>query len=124
MALKYDSLHRQCRTLESLFDTKLTSYSRLASIQPSDDVESNGSAARYKDLENELDDLLDKLRETNDQLDSLKNNVDEPLSQSMMRTIQRHRDVFQDYFRESRRAKVLARRISIRRAHADCFLRR
>jgi golgi SNAP receptor complex member 1 len=59
----YDSLHRQCRTLESLFDSKLTSYSRLAStISRNDtDVEANGSAERWKDLQNEVEDLLENV---------------------------------------------------------------
>lgn len=60
----YDSLHRQCRTLESLFDTKLTSYSRLASsiTRSQEDLEASGSAERWKDLEVEVDELLQKVR--------------------------------------------------------------
>ena len=59
----YDSLHRQCRTLESLFDSKLTSYSRLAStISRNDsDIEASGSGERWKDLQNEVQDLLEKV---------------------------------------------------------------
>lgn len=59
----YDSLHRQCRTLESLFDSKLTSYSRLAStISRNDsDIEASGSSERWKDLQNEVQDLLEKV---------------------------------------------------------------
>jgi golgi SNAP receptor complex member 1 len=61
----YDSLHRQCRTLESLFDTKLTAYSRLASTlsnpQPQD-IEASGSSERWKDLEMEAEELLEKVR--------------------------------------------------------------
>lgn len=59
----YDSLHRQCRTLESLFDSKLTAYSRLASTitRNNDDVEASGSGERWKDLENEVDELLQKV---------------------------------------------------------------
>ena len=59
----YDSLHRQCRTLESLFDSKLTAYSRLASTitRNTDDVEASGSGERWKDLENEVDELLQKV---------------------------------------------------------------
>ncbi|TFL03657.1 v-SNARE protein [Pterulicium gracile] len=106
-ALKYDSLHRQCRTLESLFDVKLTSYSRLASVQASDDdIESNGAASRSNDLELELDDLLEKLKEMNEQLGALSNGPDDPLSPSMLRTVQRHYDVYQDYCKETRRAKI------------------
>lgn len=59
----YDSIHRQCRTLESLFDTKLTSYSRLASTisRSQEDVESSGSSARWKDMETEVEELLEKV---------------------------------------------------------------
>jgi len=61
----YDQLHRQCRTLENLFDSKLTSYSQLIHIlsRPGTDVEASGSAERWKDLEDELDDLSDKVWE-------------------------------------------------------------
>ena len=60
----YDSLHRQCRTLESLFDSKLTSYARLASaiVRNQDDVESSGSRERWRDLQSEVEDLLEKVR--------------------------------------------------------------
>ena len=60
----YDSLHRQCRTLEALFDTKLTAYARLASsvTRNQEDLESGGSSERWKDLENEVDELLEKVR--------------------------------------------------------------
>jgi hypothetical protein len=58
----YDQLHRQCRTLENLFDSKLTSYSQLVSTisRPTEDLEAAGSTERWKDLEMELDDLLEK----------------------------------------------------------------
>lgn len=60
----YDQLHRQCRTLENLFDSKLSSYSQLASSisRPGQDIESFGSGERWKDLELELDDLSVKVR--------------------------------------------------------------
>jgi hypothetical protein len=60
----YDRLHRQCRTLENLFDSKLTTYAQLVATvaQPKQDVEASGSSSRWKDLEQELDDLLLKVR--------------------------------------------------------------
>jgi Golgi SNAP receptor complex protein 1 len=59
----YDQLHRQCRTLENLFDAKLTSYSQLVHTlsRPGSDVEASASAERWKDLEAELDDLAVKV---------------------------------------------------------------
>jgi len=105
----YDSLHRQCRTLESLFDSKLTSYARLASAivkDQDDDVESSGSRERWRDLQSEMEDLLEKLKETNDALLALSTNPDSIPSQSVVRAIQRHREVYQDYVREFQRTKA------------------
>lgn len=47
-----------------------------------------------------------QLGEANDQLSTLANDTENPPSQSMLRAIQRHRDVYQDYVRELRRTKV------------------
>lgn len=59
----YDDLRRQCRTLESRLDAKLTSYSRLAAnIGRSDDLEASGSNDRWRDMEEEIDGLLEKVR--------------------------------------------------------------
>ena len=59
----YDSLHRQCRTLESLFDSKLTSYARLAAsisrAGTNDDLEAGQS---WREAESEVEDLLEKVR--------------------------------------------------------------
>jgi len=104
----YESLHRQCRTLESLFDTKLTAYARLASSHSHtrhEDIEASGSPERWKDVELEVEELLEKLEEANEQLETLSQDPVNPPSQSMMRAIQRHRDVYQDYAREFRRTK-------------------
>jgi hypothetical protein len=58
----YEQLHRQCRTLENLLDAKLTSYSQLVSTvgKPTEDVEAGGSSERWKNLEVEVDGLLEK----------------------------------------------------------------
>ncbi|KAG7452248.1 v-SNARE protein [Guyanagaster necrorhizus] len=103
----YEQLHRQCRTLESLFDSKLTSYSQLVSAlsRPNEDVEANGSSERWKDLELEVDDLLEKLEETNEKLGALTNEPD-ILSQSMLRAIQRHRELYQDNVQAVKRTKA------------------
>jgi len=103
----YDQLHRQCRTLENLFYSKLTSYSQLVSTisRHSDDVEASGSSERWMDMEHELDDLLEKLEETNEQLAALANEPD-AVSASMLRTINHHAEIFQDNARELRRTKA------------------
>ncbi|CAA7264833.1 unnamed protein product [Cyclocybe aegerita] len=103
----YDQLHRQCRTLENLFDSKLTSYSQLAASisRPGQDIESSGSTERWKDLEVELDDLAAKLEEINEQLAVLAGTPD-LMSASMLRAIQRHRELHQDNIRELKRTKT------------------
>ncbi|KAL9716438.1 protein transport protein gos1 [Leucoagaricus gongylophorus] len=105
----YDRLHRQCRTLENIFDSKLTTYAHLAATiaQPNQDVEATGSSNRWKDLEQELGDLLTELEDINEQLSMLASNSD-TLSASMLRTIQRHREIFQDSSRELQRTKANA----------------
>ncbi|TFK77436.1 V-snare-domain-containing protein [Pluteus cervinus] len=103
----YDQLHRQCRTLESLFDAKLTTYSQIASTltRRNQDVEANGSSERWRDLEVEVEDLLGKLTEANNQLGKLAENPDK-LSPSMLRAIQRHRELLNDNTRELNRTKA------------------
>jgi len=103
----YDSLHRQCRTLESLFDAKLTSYARLvASLSRTGADHDLEAGPSWRDAESEVGDLLEKLGETNSALDAVAQDTDNPPSQSMLRAIQRHRDVYQDYGREFRRTKA------------------
>jgi len=105
----YDSLHRQCRTLESLFDAKLTSYARLAaSISRAGTAEDHDLEAgpSWREAESEVEELLEKLGETNSALDAVAQDTDNPPSQSMLRAIQRHRDVYQDYGKEFRRTKA------------------
>ncbi|KJA28408.1 hypothetical protein HYPSUDRAFT_82743 [Hypholoma sublateritium FD-334 SS-4] len=103
----YDQLHRQCRTLENLFDSKLTSYSQLVVniSRPGQDIESSGSSERWRDLELELDDLSTKLDEINEQLAELARNPD-LMSSSMLRAVQRHRELQQDNMRELKRTKT------------------
>ena len=60
---KYEVLRRQCRSLESTRDAKLTSYSRLAANAEREDLEASGSSDRWKDLEDELEGLLEKVRQ-------------------------------------------------------------
>jgi hypothetical protein len=64
--MDYDSLRRQARTLEFLLDSKLTAYSRVVTTITTDgvDVESGGSVERWQDLQAEVEDLLEKVGES------------------------------------------------------------
>ena len=48
----------------------------------------------------------EQLGETNAALAAITQDSDNPPSQSMLRAIQRHRDVYQDYGKEFRRTRV------------------
>lgn len=50
--------------------------------------------------------LRSQLGEINDELDTLSNDANNQITQTMLRAIQRHRDVHQDNIREFRRTKV------------------
>lgn len=122
---KLDALRRQCRTLESLLDTKLSSYARLASAASTSNYSDLGST-RWDDIENEVEGLLEKvcnvagvsplvviltalnsqLRDTNNEMTSILDDPDAPPSQSTLHAVQRHRDILQDYLRDFAQTRV------------------
>jgi len=126
----YDSLRRQARTLESVLDAKMAAYSRLGTglgEHDASDLEA-GAHDRWSNLEAEVEGLIEKVRvnlrckllmtcsffiywhifqltETVEELSTLLNNSASPPTQSMLHTIQRHRDVLADYKADFRRTK-------------------
>jgi len=81
-------------------------YSRIASsITLGHDLEAGGNFDRRVDLEHELEDLLEKLKETHEEMVAILNDPVVPPSQSVLHTVQRHRDALQDYTRDFHRAK-------------------
>ncbi|KAG8933451.1 hypothetical protein FRC02_011829 [Tulasnella sp. 418] len=105
---KYDALRRQSRTLESLVEAKLSAYSRLASeVTRSNDLESGSSSAeRLRDLESEVDGLLEKLRETHKEMAEQVDKPQAPPTQSVLHALQRHKELIQDYGRDFSRTKT------------------
>lgn len=69
------------------------------------DVEAGGSAERWRDLEVEAGQLLEKLEVANRQLGTLTETPDK-LSPSMLRAIQRHVELLQDNRRDLARTKA------------------
>ncbi|CAE6360241.1 unnamed protein product [Rhizoctonia solani] len=107
----YESLRRQCRTLEALVNDKLTAYSRLAvtlSSGQSGDLE-QGSAARWSDMEEDIEGLLEKLRETNDGMANLMSESQAEVTTSMRHSAQMHREMLEDYVRDFGRTKANVR---------------
>ncbi|KZV87999.1 V-snare-domain-containing protein [Exidia glandulosa HHB12029] len=112
----FETLRRQSRTLESLVDTKLNAYSRLAtSIATTSsardvDLEANATSEdRWTDIEEEIEGLLDKLRETSDELAAALDNAPTRPSPTMTHALQRHKEVLQDYTRDFNRTKANVR---------------
>ncbi|KAG8941046.1 hypothetical protein FRC04_004825, partial [Tulasnella sp. 424] len=107
-ASRYDNLRKQSHTLESLVQSKLSAYARLAStVTRSADLEAGSSSIdRLRDAENEVEGLIDKLRETHEEMAAQLNDATSPPSQSMLHAVQRHRDVLQDYTRDFGRTKT------------------
>ncbi|KIM32269.1 hypothetical protein M408DRAFT_326891 [Serendipita vermifera MAFF 305830] len=104
----YESLRRQARTLESVLDAKMATYSRLGTGLGGHDVGEleAGAQDRWSDLEAEIEGLFEKLTETVEEMAAFLNNPNGAPSQSMLHAIQRHRDVLQDYKADFRRTKV------------------
>jgi len=100
----YDALRRQCRTLENQIDNKLSTFSKLGSSDP-DELESGIVSQRRLDLEDEISDLLQQLRDTNTRLEESADNSELSSSSSFHHAIQRHREVLQDYTREFQQTK-------------------
>lgn len=100
----YDSVRRQCRTIENLIDNKLSSYSRLVSPN-NDDLESGLVSERRQDLEAEIEDLLEQLRDANDRLSNEMVELGTPASSSQQHSIQRHKEVLQGHIREYQQTK-------------------
>ncbi|QRV95087.1 SNAP receptor complex protein [Ceratobasidium sp. AG-Ba] len=106
----YESLRRQCRTLEALVNDKLTGYSRLAvTLSSGSDVEAGTSAARWSDMEEEIEGLLEKLKETNDGMADLMSDDAAAVTTSMRHSAQMHREVLDDYVRDFGRTKANVR---------------
>jgi Golgi SNAP receptor complex protein 1 len=128
----WENSRKHARALEARLETKLTAYSKLAaqisagSPRPSTDKlsEQEEGIGGYKLMEEEIDELLEKvssffqnslsdnanhdeqLSGAIDALTALLNSPDIPPSTSMMHAASRHRDVLDDYRRDFVRTRV------------------
>lgn len=140
----WDSTRKHARALESRIEAKLTAYSGVASQIAANNGGSSRDGASsprnrdimsleeegiggYKLMEEEIEELLDKvsrrcprsdisrlklrrplpqLSSTLDSLTALLNSPDVPPSTSMLHAASRHRDIYDDYRREFVRTRV------------------
>ncbi|KAI5449396.1 protein transport protein gos1 [Naganishia albida] len=119
----WDSTRKHARALESRIEAKLTAYSGVASQIAANNGGSSRDGASsprnrdimsleeegiggYKLMEEEIEELLDKLSSTLDSLTALLNSPDVPPSTSMLHAASRHRDIYDDYRREFVRTRA------------------
>ncbi|KAG0410476.1 hypothetical protein HPB47_012399, partial [Ixodes persulcatus] len=117
------NLRKQARHLENEIDLKLVSFSKLGTGLGSRDVKSDGldtapllsSDHMFETMTLEIEQLLSKLGDVNDQMSQgqqLPFGQHAPGGATVVHTLQRHRDILQDYAREFQktRANVQAQR--------------
>ena len=128
----WENARKHARALDARLETKLTAYSKLAaqisagSPRPSTDKlsEQEEGIGGYKLMEEEIDELLEKVSMLShtlpssdadnglqlsgaiDALTALLNSPDIPPSTSMMHAASRHRDVLDDYRRDFIRTRA------------------
>ncbi|ESO96294.1 hypothetical protein LOTGIDRAFT_207933 [Lottia gigantea] len=106
----WEDLRKQARQLENEIDLKLVSFSKLGtSISSQRDYESDTSPLINKSssehmietMAMEIQQLLSKLNEINDRMVEYTQNISlNSNSAALMHTLQRHRDILQDYSHE------------------------
>lgn len=107
--MSFEDLRKRARQLESEIDVKLVSFSKIAASYGTSAVASNSSSSEtvallsgdqmYETISVELEQLLNALTEVNERMNSC------PLGSSVatIHTLQRHRDILQDYTHEFQR---------------------
>jgi len=106
-------LRRQARRLENELDLKLVSFSKLgANYSQACGIENDktpllsttSSEHMVETMAVEIEQLLTKLTGTNDQLSDMTE-TSKLVGPAMIHTIQRHREILQDYIREFRKVR-------------------
>ncbi|CAK8674643.1 Golgi SNAP receptor complex member 1-like [Clavelina lepadiformis] len=113
MENQWEDLRRQARRLENELDLKLVSFSKLgttfgrnaASVSDTTPLlNSTSSEHMVETMSMEIEQLLAKLTGMNDEMSEYLESTSNT-SSAMMHTIQRHRDILQDYSHEFRKTK-------------------
>jgi len=111
----WEDLRKDARYLENEIDTKLVSYSKVganaaytaASETESDTVPllSTSSDKMFDSLSDEIQGLLGRLSNVNDQMTEISTSTPGLSTPAVVHTIQRHRDILQDYSQEFRKTQ-------------------
>ncbi|XP_064101307.1 Golgi SNAP receptor complex member 1-like [Macrobrachium nipponense] len=105
--MSFEDLRKRARQLESEIDVKLVSFSKIAASYGSSSAANANSETvallsgdqMYETISVELEQLLSALTEVNDRMNSCPHGS----SVAIIHTLQRHRDILQDYTHEFQR---------------------
>ncbi|XP_066983308.1 Golgi SNAP receptor complex member 1 [Macrobrachium rosenbergii] len=105
--MSFEDLRKRARQLESEIDVKLVSFSKIAASYGSSSATNANSETvallsgdqMYETISVELEQLLSALTEVNDRMNSCPHGS----SVAIIHTLQRHRDILQDYTHEFQR---------------------
>ncbi|XP_065301112.1 Golgi SNAP receptor complex member 1 isoform X3 [Dermacentor albipictus] len=108
-----EDLRKQARHLENEIDLKLVSFSKLGTGFGSRELKNEsldtapllGRDHMFETMTLEIEQLLSKLGEVNDQMSQVQTTSGPP-SATVLHTLQRHRDILQDYVREFHKTRT------------------
>ncbi|XP_025412078.1 Golgi SNAP receptor complex member 1 [Sipha flava] len=112
----WEDLKKQARRLETEIDSMLVSLSKMSTNNPMmySDEESQLllSDDRFDTATSEIEELLSKLNTVNEKMGEWSSSGEPSTNSQNMHTVQRHRDILQDYTKEFRKiqSNVRARR--------------
>ncbi|VDI36027.1 golgi SNAP receptor complex member 1 [Mytilus galloprovincialis] len=112
----WEDLRKQARQLENEIDLKLVSFSKLGTNYSSHIDYGNESAPlinktssehMFDTMAMEIEQLLSKLQDVNDRMSDYTQNISmSSPSAALLHTLQRHRDILQDYSHEFHKTKA------------------
>ncbi|XP_032227130.1 Golgi SNAP receptor complex member 1 isoform X2 [Nematostella vectensis] len=105
---KWEDLRRKARQLENEIDLKLVSFSKLGTSYNNEAKENSTNDRMFETMSLEIEQLLSKLTEVNDSMAEFASGLHN-LGQSnaaQLHTLQRHRDILQDYSHEFTKTKA------------------
>nr|XP_037280451.1 Golgi SNAP receptor complex member 1-like isoform X3 [Rhipicephalus microplus] len=100
-----EDLRKQARHLENEIDLKLVSFSKLGTGFGSRELK-NERDHMFETMTLEIEQLLSKLGEVNDQMSQVQTSSGAAPSTTVLHTLQRHRDILQDYVREFHKTRT------------------
>jgi len=109
----WEDLRKEARYLENEIDTKLVSFSKIGAnvtfSAPSDSESDTAplltSDRMFDSLSEEIDGLLKRLNKVNDNMTEISTSTPALSTPAVVHTIQRHRDILQDYSQEFRKTQ-------------------